>query len=572
MFKKTLFFALLLLLGFSACEDNDPLTDGQMAYVTFAGQITDQNGMPIAEAMVKAGNESALTDVNGIFRLPQVQLQKNHALLHIQKEGYFEISKPYVVANNSVQNLSIQLLPKAWQGNLDNAQGGTITIFNLASLQFPANAVVDASGNPYVGTIQVYAQYLDPTDARLGLYMPGDMSAIDLNNDLVTLASYGMMGVELESPSGQKLQIAPGQEVEIRMPIQSSQWANAPAQIPLWYYDVAEGYWKEEGVAQKVGAEYVGKVKHFSFWNCDAPFPITTIQGKVYLRSTQNPLANVVVRLTVLSTGSSSFAYTDQMGCFGGGIPLNEAMLLEIYRDFSCGSSGQMYSQNIGPFSGPTTLPDIIVSTIPQAQTYQVSGSLKNCAGFAVSEGYVEVSLGGHSQFIFPDATGTFDASFVRCDNNPTSGTVVGYDLTDALQSDVISITTPPTSVQLGNIMVCKNLTEFIEYTLDGQSFTKVAPGGGLDVNFLFLSSNDSTNTHISIAVTSNGQLGTFPVTFMAVNQIQLNTMVNNNVNVTISEFGNVTEQMKGTFGGTFEDTNGGAHTISGSFQVIRDY
>lgn len=572
MFKKTILFALVLLLGFSACEDNDPLTDGQMAYVTFAGQITDQNGTPIAEALIRAGNESVLTDVRGVFRLPPVQLQKNHALLHIQKDGYFEISKPYFVANNSVQNLSIQLLRKTWGGNLNNAQGGTITLFGQASLQFPANSVVDASGNPYSGTFQVYAQYLDPTDARLGLYMPGDMSAINLNNDLVTLASYGMMGVELESPNGQKLQIAPGQEVEIRMPIASSQLANAPAQIPLWYYDVAEGYWKEEGVAQKVGAEYIGKVKHFSFWNVDVPLPITTIQGKVYLRSVQIPLPNVTVKLTTLSSNTPGFGYADQMGCFGGSIPLNEALLLEVYSNLPCGNQMPFYSQNIGPFSGPTTLPDIIVTTIPQTQTHQVSGSLKNCAGFPVSEGYVEVVLDGQPRYLFPDAGGTFESSFVRCTNSHTSGTVVGYDLTDVLQSDVISITTPPTSVQLGNIMVCNNLTEFIEYTLDGQSFTKVSPGGGLNVNFLFMSSNDSSNTHISMSATTSGQLGTFAMESLFVNQIQFNAIANNSLNLTVTEFGNVGQQMQGTFGGAFVDFNGGSHNISGSFRVLREY
>ena len=571
MFQKNLFLALALVLGLSACEDNDPLTDGQMAYVTFAGQITDRNGMPIEDAWVKAGNESVLTDANGVFRFPQVQLEKNHALLHIQKEGYFEISKPYFVANNSIQNLSIQLLPKLLQASLPATQGGSVLQFDGTRLVFPANAVTDASGNPYSGIIQVYTQYLDPTDTRLGLYMPGDMSAIDANNNGVILASYGMIGVELESPAGEKLQIAPGQEVEIRMPIQSSQAASAPDQIALWYYDTAEGYWKEEGVAQKVGAEYVGKVKHFSFWNCDAPFPITMVQGKVYLSNAETPVSNVQIKLTILSSNSATFGFTDQMGCFSGGVPLNEAMLLEVFTN-QCSNSAPLYSQNIGPFSGPTTLPDIILSSIPQPMLYEVSGSLKNCSGLPVSNGYVEVILGQDARFFFPDAGGTFDIGFLRCNNSAMSGTMIGYDLDEALQSSQIPISTPPNSVQLGNIMVCSNLTEFIEYTLDGQSFKKVAPGGGLDVNFLSLSSNDSTNTHISMAAITNGQLGTFPVSSLSVNQLWIPSTANNNVNITVTEFGNVTEQMKGTFGGTFEDIGGGAHTISGSFQVIRDY
>ena len=70
MFQKNLFLALALVLGLSACEDNDPLTDGQMAYVTFAGQITDRNGMPIEELSRLLRHRSVLITERFLAKLP----------------------------------------------------------------------------------------------------------------------------------------------------------------------------------------------------------------------------------------------------------------------------------------------------------------------------------------------------------------------------------------------------------------------------------------------------------------------------------------------------------------------
>jgi hypothetical protein len=60
---------------------------------------------------------------------------------------------------------------------------------------------------------------------------------------------------------------------EVRVPVSAEARAAAPPTIALWYYDRAEGVWKEEGMAAlrntRSGWAYVGGTRHFSEINMD---------------------------------------------------------------------------------------------------------------------------------------------------------------------------------------------------------------------------------------------------------------------------------------------------------------
>jgi hypothetical protein len=47
----------------------------------------------------------------------------------------------------------------------------------------------------------------------------------------------------------------------------------------------------KEGSATKTGSNYVGKVSHFSFWNCDAPFPVVEFEAS-FVDQAGAPLQN----------------------------------------------------------------------------------------------------------------------------------------------------------------------------------------------------------------------------------------------------------------------------------------
>ena len=563
---KILLPAVLLLSAlWFACRDQDS-DDGyeNESDVTFAGRVIDENGQPIEGAQVRAGAELAITDENGVFRTKPYSLPTRDAKLSITKIGYFDFSRAYIVEDYAIQTVTIQLLRKELVGSFNANAGGTVQVPGGVSLHFPAGAV------PVSGEVQVFARYLDPTSPDLSLHMPGDLRGISTGGEDQTLATFGMLGVELTSASGQPLQIASGSEVEITMPIPASQLSVAPASIPLWYYDHDKARWIEEGSAQKVGNQYVGTVKHFSFWNCDAGFPLVQLNGKVYLDNYELPLANATVRLTILSSGWQGYGWTDANGCFGGSVPLNEAMKLEILLTDQCGNQA-IYSQDIGPFSADAILPPIFISN-PQVQAVSIEGRLLDCGGQPVTNGYAKIEISGSQHVVFTNQAGEFELNFLNCNNN-ASGTVIAYDLTNLLESASQNFNISSGTVDIGDIQVCNALSEYIQFDLDGQSRTHIDPAAAKDGNYTFVYAFDSTSmggTSISFNFTNSGQTGTFPLNYLNIWPPGDSTSVLN-VTTIVTEYGNVGEPIVGTFSGTYQSLGGANHTVSGSYRVLRE-
>lgn len=559
--------ALLVSTLWFACRDIE--FDGypeKQADVAFAGRVIDEDGLPIEGASVRAGGELAVTDANGVFRTKSVSLPARDAKLSVTKIGYFDFSRAFIVQDDVLQTVTIQLLRKELVGTFSGSAGGTVSVPGGVSLNFPAGSVNAA------GQVRVFAKYLDPTSPNLALQMPGDLRAINVGGEEGTLATFGMLGVEIEDQSGQALQIANGSEVEITMPIPANQLSVAPATIPLWYYDHDKARWIEEGSAQKIGNQYVGKVKHFSFWNCDAFSETVYMEGKVFLRDDQHPLEGVVIRLTVLSNGFQGYGYTNAEGWFGGAVPKDYAMKLEVLYPNQCG--GQIvYTQDIGPFSSDVVLPNIIITTLPsQVSIVSVSGNLVDCNGQPVTNGYAKIQVGNSIVATFADPNGAFDVEIIDC-NNSASGSVVGYDLTNLLESAVQSFNISAGAGAAGNVQVCNALAEYIQYTLDGQSNTYIDPSGFLEAGNTYIYASDSIqggSSYFSLRFPSNVQTGVFVVEDLYI-WPPGDTIVVMNVTTNVTSYGNVGDPIIGTFGGTYQAINGSNHTLSGSYRVIRE-
>ncbi len=548
-----------------ACGEDYPApSNGPNALVTFTGRVLTTNNQPVVNAEVRAGDEITYTDANGVFRLPELKLPARNAILRVQKEGYFAFSRAYVVENKSLQNLTIQLLEKQLIHTFAASQSTTAETSNGARINFPANAVTMADGSAYSGTVRVYAQYLDPTAPDLGLHMPGDLRGISLGGEEQTLATFGMLGVELESPTGEALRLAAGQEVEISMPIPSEKAAVAPVTIPLWHYDDAAARWVEDGFAEKIGDRYVGKVSHFSFWNCDVGLPLVHLSGKIFLENNDQPLSWAVVELTVLSQGWTRNAITDNNGCFGGQVPKNESFLMEIHVQTLCGSE-LVYSQNIGPFQNDVVLPDIIVQ-LQNTPTVLVSGMLQNCNGQAVQDGYALVTLGNKQYTVPTEPDGSFSQVLFKCNSEPI--TVTGYDLDALNTSPTGTFNNPASPLLVGTIQVCTPIAEFIEIIYDGQSHKIVENIGREFVGGKTNIFGESIGKYVIFQFENNQQTGTFPLDDFYFYNSSPDSIQAFNINTTITQFGPQGQQIIGTLSGTVQSNTGQTHTVGGNYQV----
>lgn len=557
---------------FVACNKDGFFSSSPTANVVFAGRVIDEDGQPISGAQVRVEGEAVSTDENGVFRLPSMRLPSDDAKLLVNKIGYFEFSRAFYIENGALQNVSVQLLRKEQTATLNGATGGTVQLGGASTLLFPAGAFADERGNPYNGTVRVFARRLDPSSPDFALSMPGDLRGINVAGDEQALGNYGLVAVELQGQSGQDLRIRDGQEVEIRLPIPASMFATAPSEVSLWYYDVAKARWMEDGKAQRNGNEYVGRVRHFTFWSFSTAFNLVQLEGKVLLSYNMQPLKNAVVRLTMMSDSTKGYASTNANGMFKGGVPMGETFVMDILNE--CGEV--IYTENIGPFDVPTVLPDVLVPNTG-TQTVEITGRLLDCSGAPIKNGYAQVLLGNYKWVGFTAVDGSFSIIKLRCDTTQGTGLLIGFDLQNQKQSAPDTISVPPNGVVAGDLTVCDSLGEFIKFSLDYNDFVIAVPVGGIKDNgglrtFLNGYSTVQQDVGISMEFANDAQPGSFPLTNLYVNTLTWNSGASGVIVEVVDAGTAVGDLISGTFDGTFVDQLGFTHTLSGSFQVKRDY
>lgn len=466
----TMFAALVIAISCQKSNNNtpEPPQPGQKEFVTasIAGRILDNNKQPVSGAIITAGSLTATSDVNGSFRITNVSLDKNAGFIKVEKDGFFEGSRTIVVNANAVNNISIELIKRKVSGTVSGNTGGNITVEGGGNIVFTGNSFVNKAGNSaYTGTVSVSTFFLNPTASNFNAIMPGALRGITTTNEETGLQSFGMMAVELTGAGGEKLQLASGKTATLTFPIPSDLLSTAPNTIPLWSFNDTTGLWKEEGTATKQGNNYVGTVSHFSFWNCDYPYG-NLVNFKALVKDQNgNAVANALVMMQTTTDQYTTYGsgYTDSTGYVGGLIPKGKALQLKIYS--KCGSV--LLTKDIGPFTANADLGTLTVTTAaPGAVTF--SGTAKNCSLTLVTNGYVEVYLDGmYTRTAINN--GSWSLTVNRCNNTPTTASVIAYDLGSNQGGTSTTVQVSGTTVNAGDLSACgTSLAQFVNYTLNG--------------------------------------------------------------------------------------------------------
>ncbi|GAA4342691.1 carboxypeptidase-like regulatory domain-containing protein [Flaviaesturariibacter amylovorans] len=555
---------------------------------TLSGNVVDENGAPASGVTVKVGGRTVSTDNRGYFRLTGAALDKNQSLVTAEKSGYFKAYRSFA-ATSGANQVMIKLLPRTVAGNVDAVAGGEASLANGSKVALPAGGIVNAAtGAAYTGSVKVYAAYIDPTAADFGGTVPGSLMANDKTGKRVVLTSYGMLAVELEGASGEKLQIKSGAKARLTTVIPAAGTASAPASIPMWYVDETTGIWKEEGSATKQGNAYVGEVPHFSFWNCDVPENFVNLS--LTLKTNDNaPLVNARVRLTRTGQYSSSAnGFTDSLGQVSGAVPINAPLQLEVLDE--CGNV--VYTQNVGPFSQNTTLPAITVT--PSGQAFStISGKLLDCNNAPVTNGYAIIAVNNLVRYVATDAQGRYSTNVLTCTGSNVTVSVVGVDNSTQQQSSGTSAAYASPATSVADISICNGTStaQFINFQLDGTSYsiTSTATSDSLTYFSMPDSSGGSArsyimgsrrpgagnNDNISFMFfhSANPVPGPFNMMNIQVNNYQQNVMIQPST-VTVTAFPTVVGTfIEGSFTGSFRE--GGAtptHTVSGTFRLRKTF
>ncbi len=600
--KKIGIFCLLCLLALSACrKDRDDVNITEIPYEppivnwtpttalvnsSLTGFVADEAGNPVTDANVKVGNLTTTTDDYGHFFLTDVPLNAKGTVVLVQKPGYFNGSRRFLAVENENNRIKVEMLTKSFDYNFNAAAGGTVQTTDGASIVFSPNSIKKENGTIYTGEVKVAARWLDPSDIRTFDQMPGNLQGIDRTAQEVALGTYGMIAVELESDAGESLNISEGNTATLSMPVPASLQNNAPAEIPLWSYNEEHGVWvEEEFAATLVNGAYVGEVSHFSFWNCDYPFPLIEFMAKL-VSSNGNPLPNYRVVITVANgTGAGAGAgtgYTLPHGVITGLIPANMDLVMEVY-----GTCNELlYSQNIGPFADDTDLGTITINASTLNQN-TVTGELVDCNGVTIANGLVTLEF--DNQVIYEYVNGSpFSITFSTCTNS-SDVSLRGVDIDAALQSDPV-VFSPAGTYDAGQVSVCDvQLQNYITITVDdgndivtaiytpSYAYPDSTNAGGTGTAFSHFSNNPngSPNIYFNIDGSTTGD-------FSNNNFLEIFYDPNNEWDLgqgqsfssfIVTEYGNVGEPIIGTFSGTLNNNfiqPATTVTVSGSFNIIR--
>ncbi|MDC3388824.1 DUF1566 domain-containing protein, partial [Flavobacteriaceae bacterium] len=227
--------------------------------------------------------------------------------------------------------------------------------------------------------------------------------------------------------------------------------------------------WKEEGLATKVGNNYVAEVTHFTWWNYD--FPINTVNACFSLSAT-NTLTDFYFEIVRNETNQIVYAgYTNDVGQTCGLFPKDENLTLQVYG--SC-SNEVIYTQNIGLYSDDFTTTYNLSLPNEYAET-TITANVTDCDGNTLANGYAV--LGNDSTTateVVSIINGEINYALVYCTAN--NYYIKVYDADADVNSEAInlSLITPETS--LGTLSACGNVTYEIGDLVAGGAVFYIAP------------------------------------------------------------------------------------------------
>jgi len=279
-----------------ACSDDDD--DGGDEPVpevlgSVSGTVIDYyTGEPVSGATVRisAGEDGSLlaevaTGDDGAYSADDLALSAR-LVVAAEAEGYSADAVTVATTTDAPDAVaeSLELLAAHLVEDFDPATARDFVVEGETLLSLPADALVDADGQPASGSVTATLTILDPSgDTDV---MPGALETLTDDGSTAPIESFGALDVRFVDADGAPLQLAEGSSATISIPLASGTRASqAPESIPLYWYDETAGYWVEEGSAAltqtDAGWVYLGTVAHFTTWNADQTYDTILINGCV---------------------------------------------------------------------------------------------------------------------------------------------------------------------------------------------------------------------------------------------------------------------------------------------------
>ncbi|EDP95902.1 hypothetical protein U8527_12290 [Kordia algicida OT-1] len=425
---------------------------GNMVTANFMGRIVDENGLGLENVTITIGNTITTTNYLGIFSINDVSVFDKFAYVKASKEGYILGSRTIVPTPNATNDIQITLLEKNVVGSVNSGETASISLQNGAEVTFSGEFTTE-TGAPYTGQVDVVMHYLQPNNPETFEQMPGSLFGKREDGSAVGMETYGMLGINLFSPSGESLNINENAPATLTFPVDAST-PNAPTQMPLWYFDEEQGYWKEEGIATKVGNEYIAEVTHFSWWNCD--LPISNLVTLCFTLDATVTLSNQ--RFEIIRTANDQIifsGYTNAVGQDCGLFPKNENLTINIYSDCS---NTIIATQQVGPFATDDSFVINLADLPSELVQTTITGTLNDCDGNPITNGYVLIYKENDINFLNVETTtitdGSLNYTIAYCAEDAYE--MIVFDATNNEESDPINLNLTTTTTDIGTVSTCE--------------------------------------------------------------------------------------------------------------------
>jgi hypothetical protein len=346
---RKIIFLLIVFFVFYSCAlpsgsheqtNSDPKTSST---VLIKGVVFDSTtGKPVQGAVVSASGNAVQTDANGNYSLSVTGSQD--ILINASHDSYAGTGRSIAVDGNSeaLADFYLKKFDASVKMDFTRLTGNSVALANGVKVKFPQISSIAEE-------VTVNLAYFNAGTDEL-LSAPGNMEYIESGNNVGNLQSFGMLDVTVVGDSGKVYSLNGLGTYELTIPI-SGNIAGAPATIPLWYYDTASGYWKQEGTAVKNGNVYVGNVSHFTTWNLD----IKIIGGCNIHGSINDNDAGENYEISVICPG-----YSGKHSIYGKDfnllrLPLNTNVIISIKKS----STNEICSKNLLTNNNPESTMEI---------------------------------------------------------------------------------------------------------------------------------------------------------------------------------------------------------------------
>jgi len=211
---------------------------------------------PIMYCEFKIGDDYYYADEKGAFNIevPDDKQRLSVVFKDIYDEEYADLTKVFRIAQGQALFYKIVLrfkpAPKpfnSWEPfkvPLGDSEDGS----NFAEIEIPENALLKEDGTIYSGKANLRLSVTDPRNATDVMTAPADFSTIDEDGEEQILVSYGMLSLDFEDDSGNKLSTSKSIKMFLDPEkLNVSVDSNGNTTTKLWWLDENTGRWMEAG-------------------------------------------------------------------------------------------------------------------------------------------------------------------------------------------------------------------------------------------------------------------------------------------------------------------------------------